>query len=457
MVFWGIPRICKDSGAARPPLRASMNTLLKLTLIAATAAPVVAAAQDAPAPTGRYLDGVIAIVNEGVVLRSELERQLVSIRRRAIDMDMQLPPDDILQEQILERLIVEEIQLQRAERVGIQISDQMLNQALARLAAEQNVPFERLPETLASEGLSYADFRIEMRRQMTIDQLRRIEVIGGISVSPRDIDQCLADLDSNVVVNSEYNLSHILIGVPDSATGAQYAEAEELANSVYEQIVAGADFAEMAVRHSSSQTSLEGGALGWLKGDELPSLFFDVVDKLESGTISRPIRNVSGFHLVRINDLRSANQRSEIEQSNVRHILISPNEIIDDATARQRLQDAAEDIRSGDADFAELARLLSDDPGSVNDGGEMGWTSPGTFVPEFEKVMKEATIGKVTDPFRTQFGWHILEVLGRRTYDNTEDLRRNSCMSRIRAGKMANETELWVRRLRDEAYVETRI
>ena len=407
--------------------------------------------------TGQFLDGVVAIVNEGVVLRSQLERQVDVIRARANQAQMQLPPEDILYEQVLERLIVEEVQMQRAERVGIQISDQMLNSTLVQIAAENGVTFEELPTKLASEGLSYAAFRTDLRRQLTMDQLRRIEVIGRIAVSQREIDQCLADMDDNLVINSEYNLSHILVSVPDSATNEQYQEAENTANEVYERIQQGASFAEMAVQYSSSATALSGGSLGWLKGEDLPSLFFEIMDNMQPGEVSRPVRNVSGFHLVKINELRSANQRSEIEQTNVRHILIIPNEIIDDATARQRLVDAREAIVAGDDDFEETAKLMSDDPGSVNDGGNMGWSNPGTFVPEFEKVANESEIGIVSEPFRTQFGWHILEVLGRRTYDNTEDLRMNSCVGQIRAGKLANETDLWVRRLRDEAYVDIRI
>jgi len=411
---------------------------------------------EAPPPSGEFLDGVIAIVNEGVVLQSELDYQKKTILKRAMEAQMQLPPDDVLQEQILEKLIVEEVQLQRADRVGIQISDQMLNQAIAQVIQPMGIPFEQLPEELAKDGIAYSDYRNEMRRQVTMDQLRRIEVIGRIAVSEREVEACLADLDDNVVENSEYNLSHILISVPESATNEQYNEAEDEARRVYDEIIAGADFSEMAVRNSDSSTSLEGGQLGWLKGGELPTLFFDIMDKLEEGQVSEPVRNVSGFHVVRINELRSANQRSSIEQTNVRHMLIAPNEIIDDATAKQRLEDALAQIRDGE-DFGELAKLMSDDPGSASDGGDMGWTNPGTFVPTFEEVASQSEIGVVSDPFRTQFGWHILEVLGRRTYDNTEDLKVSNCQNRIRNSKLASETELWSRRLRDEAFVEIRI
>lgn len=418
-------------------------------------APASAAVAEDLSETGEFLDGIAAVVNEGVVLKSELSRQTQIIAERARQQDLQLPPPSVLREQVLERLILEEIQMQRAERIGIQISDQMLNEAIARVAADNNVPFEQLPTLLEQDGVDYAEYRREMRRQLTLDQLRRIEVTGRISVAPREIEQCIADLEGNVVVNSEYNLSHILISVPQSATSEQFDEAQTEAQYVYQQLEQGADFGEMAVRYSDSQTGLEGGNLGWRKGDQLPTIFSDVVGDLEVGEFSRPMRAISGFHIVKVNDYRGINEKSEVEQAKIRHILITPNEVIDDQTARQRLENAVEQIRSGE-DFGELAKLLSDDPGSANDGGDMGWRSPGTFVPEFEAVAKNAEIGVVSEPFQTRFGWHILEVLDRRIYDNTEDLKESNCVQRIRNSKLADESELWARRLRDEAYVDIR-
>lgn len=406
--------------------------------------------------TGTMLDGIAAIVNEGVVLKSQLYKDTATIVARAQAQGMQLPPDDVLQQQVLERLIVEEAQLQRAERIGLQVSDQMLNEAILRVAQQNNIPFERLPEILAQDGINYADYRRDTRKQITLDQLRRIEVIGRISVAPREIQQCIDDLEDNVVVNSEYNLAHILISVPESATGEQIDTADGEANDVYRQLLLGADFSEMAVRHSDSQTGLEGGQLGWLKGDQLPTMFYNVVGELKPGEVSTPVRTVSGFHIVRVNETRSAIQRSEIEQVKVRHILITPNEIIDDQTAKQRLDDARKQLQEG-ADFGELAKLMSDDPGSANEAGEMGWAGPGTFVPEFEQVANSSELGVVSEPFRSRFGWHILEVMERRTYDNTEDLKQENCDLQIRNSKLANETELWLRRIRDEAYVQIRI
>ena len=406
--------------------------------------------------TGLFVDGLAAIVNEGVVLKSELNRQTELIALRAQEGGMTLPPDDVLQEQVLERLIVEEIQMQRAQRIGIQISDQQLNAAIGEIARNAGIQLDDMPAVLAEEGIEYGEYRRDMRRQMIMEQLRRIDVVQRISVSPREIQQCVDDLEDNVVVNSDFNLSHILISVPEAANAEEFAEAEAEANLVYSQLVEGTEFSELAIRYSDSQTGLEGGNLGWRKGDQLPTLFSSVVGDMQAGDFSQPIRAISGFHLVKVNELRGVNQKSEIDQMFVRHILVTPNEIIDDETAKQRLEDAYERIANGE-DFGEVAKLMSDDPGSANDGGETGWTGAGTFVPEFEEIANNAETGVVSEPFRSRFGWHILEVMERRVYDNTEDLKESNCVERVRNGKLANESELWVRRIRDEAFVDIRI
>jgi len=406
--------------------------------------------------TGEFLDGVAAIVNEGVVLKSALNRQQDLIIKRATEEGIPLPPAHILREQVLERLILEEIQDQRARNIGIQVSDQMLNTAIAQIAENAGFKFEEMPEILAKDGVEYGEYRRDMRKQMILEQLRRIDVVGRISVSPREIEQCIADLEDNAVVNSRYNLSHIFISVPGSATAEQYSEAETEANEVHARLIDGANFGELAIRHSDGDTALEGGSLGWRPGDQLPTLFFEVVGEMSIGEVSQPIRAVSGYHIVKINDLQGINQQSEIEQMLVRHILIIPNQIIDEETAKQRLEDAVQRIGDGEP-FGEVAKLLSDDPGSASNNGEMGWSDPGTFVPEFEDIANNLETGMLSEPFRSRFGWHVLEVVERRTYDNTEDLKESNCIQRVRNGKLNNETELWVRRIRDEAFVETRI
>jgi len=428
--------------------------IIWLLALAAVSAVPVAAAEEL-SDSGQFIDGVAAIVNDGVVLKSQLRDELALIVKRAQEQGFQLPPANVLQEQVLERLILTEIQLQRADQIGLAVSDQMLNDAIERMAQQAGIPFDQMPATLAQDGIDYADFRRGMREEITLEQLRRIMVAQNIEVSDREIDQCITDLEDNVVVNSSWNLSHILINLPEGATAEQIAETQAEAESIYEQIMAGADFGEMAIRHSQSDTALRGGALGWIEGQKIPSFFLDVLTNMKAGDVSKPFRTTSSFHIVKVNELRSAVERSEINQTHARHILITPNEIIDDATAKQQLDDALERIRNGE-DFGELAKLLSDGP-TAPVGGDLGWSDPGSFVPEFEDVMNRLEIGEISEPFRSPFGWHILQVLDRRVYDNTEDLKRRNCDLRIRNSKMEDETQLWMRRLRDEAFVVKRM
>jgi peptidyl-prolyl cis-trans isomerase SurA len=417
------------------------------------AAPLTVA--DELSETGEFLDGVVAIVNDGVVLKSQLRDETALIRKRAQEQGFQLPPANVLEEQVLERLILTEIQLQRANQIGLSVSDQMLNDSIARMAQQAGIPFDQMPAALASDGIDYADFRRGMREEITLEQLRRIMVGQEIDVSDREIEQCITDLEDNVVVNSSWNLSHILINLPDGATAAQIEETRKEAQSIYEQIIDGADFGEMAIRYSQSDTSLRGGSLGWIEGQQIPSFFVDILADMNAGDISEPFRTSSSYHIVKVNELRSAIQRSEINQTKARHILITPNEIIDDATAKQQLENALERIEEGE-DFGELAKLLSDGP-TAPVGGDLGWSDPGSFVPEFERVLDDLEIGEISEPFRSPFGWHIVEVLERRVYDNTEDLKRRNCDARIRNSKMEDETQLWMSRLRDEAFVVKRL
>ncbi|MBT8067586.1 MAG: peptidylprolyl isomerase [Gammaproteobacteria bacterium] len=422
--------------------------------VALVAAPVVAA--DELSETGEFLDGVAAIVNEGVVLKSQFDEQLETIKQRAMEQGMQLPPAGVLEEQVLERLIVNEIQLQRAQRIGLVVSDAMLNDSISRIAQQSGARFEDMPALLAADGIDYADFRRGLRDEITVEQLRRIEVAQSINVSDREIEQCIIDLETNVVVNSDWELSHILLPIDASGVGNEAGDAEALAKEIYERLQDGADFRELAARYSKGPTALEGGSLGQMAGQSVPTIFADVLPGLEAGDVSEPFRRGNNFHIVKVDNLRSAVESSQINQVKVRHILVTPNEIIDDETAKQRLDEALAKIRAGE-DFGEQAKLLSDDPGSANLGGDLGWSGPGTFVPEFETVVDSLERGVISEPFRSQFGWHILEVLDRRVYDNTEDLKRRNCDSRIRNSKMADESLLWIQRLRDEAFVDSRI
>jgi peptidyl-prolyl cis-trans isomerase SurA len=420
------------------------------------AAPVVVA--DELSENGEFLDGVAAIVNEGVVLKSQFNKQLEMIRKRASDQGMQLPPEDVLREQVLERLVVNEIQMQRAERIGLtqQISDQYINASIQRIADQNQIRFEDMPALLAQDGIDYAEFRESLREELTLNELKNIEVMRSIRVSEREIEQCIIDLETNVVVNSDWNLSHILITIPESASSDVVTALQQSADDIYARLQDGADFRELAARYSEGQTALEGGSLGWMNGQQIPSIFTDILQDMKAGDVSEPFRTSNSFHIVKVDDLRSAVERSEINQAKIRHILIAPNEIIDDATARQRLDDALEKIRGGE-DFGEQAKLLSDDPGSANLGGDLGWAQTDTFAPEFKATADAAEIGVISEPFRTQFGWHILEVVDRRVYDNTDELKERNCVARIRNSKQEEETLLWLQRMRDEAFVDPRI
>lgn len=425
----------------------------------ALAAPF-AAAQDTPpaelSETGEFLDGVAAIVNEGVVLKSDFYETLEMIREQAKQGGFQLPPEPILKEQVLERVILEEIQLQQAERIGLNVSDQMLNQILTDVARNMGGTLADLPAMLAREGIEYQDFRRQMRDDVTVQQLQQIRVGQEIVVTPREIQQCIADLENNVVVNSDYNLSHILLTIPETASAEEVDEIVATAEDIYERATAGEDFRQLAARYSSSPTALEGGSLGWMKGEEVPTIFTDILGPLKDGDVSQPFRTATSIHIVKVNDMRSAVEKSEVDQVHARHILVTPNEIIDDETAKQQLEDAHERIEGGE-DFGAVAKLLSDDPGSANIGGDLGWAGPGTFVPEFDAVVADLEIGELSEPFRTQFGWHIVEVLERRVYDNTEDLKEQNCSNRIVASKRDSATQLWLSRIRDEAFVEIKM
>lgn len=434
------------------PVRTPLALLTAATLgLLVAASPALA--QRSLSDRGVMLDRVAAVVNDGVVLTSELDEQTQVIAERLKAQGLEMPPANVLRQQVLERLIVQEIQMQRAQRAGIRIGDESLNQALADVAQRNGMSLAQLPSALAQQGLDYAAYRESVRKEMTLQVLQQRDVIQRINVSPRELDQFLDKQKSRPSELNEYNLSHILIAVPQEATPTQLEQASRRAQDVYDRAKAGEDFAKLAVAYSNSQTALEGGSLGWRRGPEIPTVLADLVVGLKPGEISEPLRTPSGYHIVRLNEIRGADQQVVIEQTHARHILLKPTEIQDDATVRQRLVDARDRILKGE-DFAVLAKTLSEDPGSAAEGGDLGWTAPGTFVPEFDAALRKLAENEISEPFRTQFGWHIVQLLGRRQFDNTEELRRQRAFMQLRESKADEETELWLRRLRDEAYVD---
>jgi peptidyl-prolyl cis-trans isomerase SurA len=406
--------------------------------------------------SGVFLDGIAAVVNDGVVLKSELDEQtrVISARLRE-QSSTELPPDGVLRPQVLERLIVTRIQMQRADQLGIRVADVQLNQALSRVAERNSIPFEQLPQALAAQGIDYSRYREEMRREMIIDQLTRRDVVARINVSPREIDRFLARQEEQKLENAEFNLSHILLSLPAAATPDEIDEVRDRIEDIRRRALDGEDFGRLAVAYSSGQDALEGGELGWRKGVELPSVVTGYMEGLEPGDVTEPIRSASGFHLFRLNEMRGIGPVM-VDQHRTRHILLRPNEILDDQAVRQKLEDIHRRIEGGE-DFAELAQLFSEDPVSKAQGGDLGWQSPGAFVPEFEAVAERLEPGEMSEPFQSPFGWHIVQMLERRVHDNTEEVRRNQAYLAIRDNKLEEETQLWLRQLRDEAYVDVRI
>jgi len=406
--------------------------------------------------TGVALDRVVAIVNEGIVLQSQLDTQISMIEERLREQGTQMPPADVIRQQVLERLILQEIQVQRAGRLGVQVPDEMLNEALRDVARRNNIEFEGMPRALEAQGIDYATYREEMRREIMLSMLRQRDVFPRIYVSPRELEQALERDASQAGVNTEFDVSHILLSLPESATAEEMSKVEELARDIQRRATGGEDFGQLALTYSKAQSALERGKLGWRRLNQLPQFIGDLVSAMEAGQVSDPVRTPTGFHLVRLDGTRGGDSGPVmVEQLHARHILLRPNEVQDDATTRQRLASLRDRILAGE-DFAALASVTSEDPGSASRGGDLGWNAPGTFAPEFEEILAGLQQDQISEPFRTQFGWHIVQLLGRRTHDQSDELRRQRVLTALRESKVDEETELWLRRMRDEAYVEIR-
>ncbi len=405
--------------------------------------------------TGELLDGIAATVNDGVVLTSEIDFELARITERLSAQGTQPPPASTLAPQILERLIIKRIQLQRAERVGIQIPDEALNAALTNIAARNNTTLSELPALLGSQGIEYTSFRSEMREQLAIEQLRQRDVIARINVSPRELDEFLERQAGRATQNEEFRISHILVSIPSDASVDDIAAAESKISLIQDRLNQGESFYDLAIEVSDSQNALQGGDLGWRRGDELPTQFASFVPGLEPGQVSEPVRSASGFHLVRLDERRGTDPVME-NQTHARHILITTNEVLDDDAARQKLSEIRTQILAGD-DFEAVATVMSEDPGSAVNGGDLGWNGPGIFVPEFQSVVGSLENGEISEPFKSPFGWHIIQLLDRRVQDMTEEVERREAIMAIRNSKLEEETELWARRLRDQAFVEYKL
>lgn len=398
------------------------------------------------------VDRIVAIVDNNVITYSELAKQLQTIKDQLRASNTQMPSESALLRRVLERAIINRLQLQLAEQTGLLVDDETLNTTMSRLAKQNKLSLREFRDAIESEGFSYASFREDIREEIIINRLQQKQVSNRVSVTQQEIDHHLANEESRGDENREYLISHILIGLPEGAVPEQIQAQRAKADELLTKLRDGADFAEMAVSHSDGQQALKGGSLGWRRTSQMPSLFTEVVPNMASGDVADLIRSPSGFHIIKVMETRGAEQKL-VTQTHARHILIKTDEITSGDDARTRLEQIHGRVVDGD-DFAELARAHSDDTGSAVNGGDLGWSSPDTMVAQFEQAMDRLAPGEISKPFASPFGWHIVQVLERREHDNTDEFKRNRARQTIRKRKIEEEREIWIRRLRDEAYVK---
>jgi peptidyl-prolyl cis-trans isomerase SurA len=366
-----------------------------------------------------------------------------------------VPPPDQLRKQVLERLILKRLQQQRAKILGITVDDATVLEALTNIAQRNGLTVEELQATLEAGGIRFADFREDTRMQILTSRLQNEEVVRNIQVTDQEVDRFLAREKDSLIPREQVRLSHILVALPENPTPAQMAAAEKKAAGLLAKVRGGADFASVAAAQSDGRTALQGGDLGWFEMAAVPSLASDLAYKMGKGEVSDLLRSPSGFNIIKLTDIKGGTPES-VTQTQARHILVRTNELVSEEDARTRLNQLRQRILGGD-DFATLARAHSDDTGSALKGGDLGWVSPGDTVPEFEETMNALAPGQVSEPFGSPFGWHIVQVQERRTQDTADDLLRLKAREAIQRRKAEEATEVWLRQLRDEAYVEVRL
>jgi peptidyl-prolyl cis-trans isomerase SurA len=401
------------------------------------------------------LDSIVAVVNNDVIVRSELNSAIDMVIPELQARGTAIPPQDVLEKQVLERLILKRLQLQQAASAGIEVDDATLNEAMTSIASRNGMSLEQLRETLEAGGVPFEDFRKDTREQILTTRLQQQEVLQRINVSDAEVDRFLKQQGDSLIERREVRLQHILVALPDNPSEAQVAAARAKAGKLLAQIRGGASFADVAASNSDGRRALEGGDLGWFPMAEVPTLAMEPARTLAKGEVSEPIQSPSGFHLIRVADIKG-DAPEPVAQTHARHILIRTNEVVSDEDAQRRLSQLRLRITGGD-DFATLARAHSDDTGSALKGGDLGWVNPGDTVPEFEEQMNKLAPNEISQPFKSPFGWHILQVLERRQQETADALMRMKAEEAIRQRKGEEATEVWLRQLRDEAYVDLRV
>lgn len=401
------------------------------------------------------LDAIVAVVNDDVVVRSELEREIALVLPQMQRQGTEPPPRAQLERQVLERLILKRLQQQRARELGIEVDEATLDEALGNIAARNALSLPELQATLEAGGIAYADFREDTRMQILTSRLQNQEVVSKIQVSDAEIERFLAREASTLIEREQVRLQHILIALPEDPGPQQIQAAETKARALVAKLRAGADFAALAARESDGRNALEGGDLGWFEIGAVPTLAADLALSLAEGEVSDPLRSSSGFHIIRLSGIKAA-PPPQVVETHARHILLRTNELVSDDDARRRLEQLRLRLVGGE-DFALLARAASDDTGSALRGGDLGWVGPGDTVPDFEKVMNALAPNAISQPFKTPFGWHLVQVLERREQEGGDELMRLKAREALQRRKAEEAVDDWLRQLRDEAYVEIRL
>ena len=417
---------------------------------------VVPTATPAAAPIP--LDSIAVIVNDEVITRQELTLRIKTVVRRMNAQNVQLPEPADLQRQMLERMIIERAQLQLAREMGIRVEDTILDRAIGRIAEQQKLTVQTMRNQMEKEGTTFASFREEIRQEIIMQRLREREVDAKIQISDAEVDSYMAEADAQAQAQVELNLAQILIRIPDNASAEQIAASQNRAETVMRQLRTGADFAKMAGTYSDASDALKGGEIGWRSPDRLPPVFAEALSKLKPGQVTQLIKSPGGFHILKLIDQRSAAESAAVatvQQTRVRHILLKVTPAVTAADARRKLLELKERLVNKGATFEELARLFSND-GSASKGGDLGWLYPGDTVPEFESAMNGLKLGELSGPVESSFGFHLIEVLERKSDDVSKEKKRNAARQALRERKLEEATEDWQRQVRDRAYVEFR-
>lgn len=392
----------------------------------------------------QVVDKVAAVVNNGVVLESDVDGLMQSVKLNAGQAGQQLPDDATLRHQILERLIMDQIILQMGQKMGVKITDEQLDQAIANIAKQNNMTMDQMRSRLAYDGLNYSTYRNQIRKEMIISEVRNNEVRRRITVLPQEVDALAKQIGTQNDASTELNLSHILIALPENPTSEQVNDAQRQAESIVEEARNGADFGKLAITYSADQQALKGGQMGWGRIQELPGIFAQALSTAKKGDIVGPIRSGVGFHILKVNDLRGQSQSISVTEVHARHILLKPSPIMNDQQARLKLEEIAADIKSGKTTFAAAAKEYSQDPGSANQGGDLGWATPDIFDPAFRDALTKLHKGQISAPVHSSFGWHLIELLDTRKVDKTDAAQKDRAYRMLMNRKFSEEAATWM-------------